>query len=241
MKNKEYKSQCCNALIKVGGLPDFLGDKYPCTIYHTCTKCGKPCNIKGVKKVNKKLEKSIKRGIKDIEEGEITKIDNVDKMFEEFEEERREHPVYYFFHAIYWRTYHFADSIPLRIRTFIQRGKRGWANSDTWGFDYYLSKVISEGVYNLKEHIHGMPNNLTEGQWIDILNKIIYTFELAHRMTKDELYLIENKKQRKKWQKTLDEINKKHKSRDRCMTSKEIREYEEGWKLFKEYFFNLWD
>ena len=60
-------------------------------------------------------------------------------------------------------------------------------------------------------------------------------------MTKDELYLIKDKKQRVKWQKSLDEINKKHGNRDRCMTDKEIREYEEGWKLFKEYFYNLWD
>ena len=50
-KPKEiYKSQCCNAPVKTGGLPDFEGDKNPCTLYYVCTKCNKPCNIKGEKK-----------------------------------------------------------------------------------------------------------------------------------------------------------------------------------------------
>lgn len=171
----------------------------------------------------------------------MSKLKSVDKMFKEIAKERKAHPVYYFFHDIYWRVYRYLDSLPLNIKTFIQRGKRGWANSDTWGFDYYLTKVISEGVHNLKEHIHGMPNNLTEGQWIDILNKIVYTFELAHRRSKSELYLIKDKKQRKKHQKIFDEVNKKHKTHNRCMANREIREYEEGWRLFKEYFFDLWD
>ena len=211
--DKNYKSKCCNALVKVEGLPDFHGDKYPCTAHYVCTKCGEPCDIKQEK---------------------IVQLDSVDKLFKELEEDRKAHLIYYFFHDIYWRIYHFIDDIPLRVKTFIQRGKRGWANSDTWGFDYYLAKVISEGIHNLKEHIHGMPNGLTEGQWIDILNKITYTFESAKRMTENELYLIKNRKQRKEWQESLDEINKKHGNRDRCMTNKEIREYGEGWRLFKE-------
>ena len=173
---------------------------------------------------------------------EAKKIDSVDKMFADINRKRKAHPVYYFFQGLYYRIYRFIERIPLNVKTFVQRGKRGWANSDTWGFDYYLAKVIYEGVRHLKENINGMPNNLTEGQWIDILNKITDAFGFAHRMTKNELYLIKNKRKRKEWQKDLDEINKKYKSlNSRCMTNKEIKAYEEGWKLFKEYFFDLWD
>ena len=170
------------------------------------------------------------------------------KSIDKWENERKvwikKHPVYYRIERIYYAIVRFFESIietPRRIKWFIQRGKRGWANSDTWGFSYYLTKVISEGVHHLKENIHGMPCDLTEGQWIDILNKITYTFESAERMSDSELYLIKDKKQREKWQKFLVGHNKKFKSHNRCMTNKEIREYEEGWKLFKEYFFNLWD
>ena len=143
------------------------------------------------------------------------KFKNIDKMFRELERKRKKHPVYYFFHDLFWRVYHYIDDLPLRIRTFIQRGNRGWANSDVWGLDYYLSKVISGGVYHLKKNSNTMPNGLTEGQWIDILNEIKYTFEMAQRITETELYLIKDGRKRKKWQKVLDEINKKNKTNDR--------------------------
>lgn len=46
VKNKKYKSQCCNAPVKMEGLPDFEGDKYPCTVHYVCTECGRPCDIR---------------------------------------------------------------------------------------------------------------------------------------------------------------------------------------------------
>jgi len=244
MKNKKYKSKCCNASVKTEGLPDFHGDKYPCTVHYVCTKCKEACNIKEVKgwdklldrpakiilklkklfkeakpikvinidkmslvEINKeinearksgkpepvwkgnkmnKVEKSIKRGIKDIEEGRLIPAETVFKEWEEERKWEKKHPILTKFKRIWWWLRYGIrnkiEEIPLRVRTFIQRGKRGWANSDTWGFDYYLTKVISEGVHHLKENIHGMPCDLTEGQWVDILNKITNTFELAERI-----------------------------------------------------------
>lgn len=187
------------------------------------------------------MGKSIKKGIKDVKESKVIKVNNIDNIFKKLEEKKKKHPVYYFFHDIYWRVYHFIDDIPLRIGTFVQRGKRGWAMSDTWEFSYYLSKVISEGIYHLKENSYGCPVGLTEGKWIDILNSIKYTFDLAKRITDGDLHLIKDKKQRKKWQKNLNELNKKYKCYDRCMTEEEIKDYEKGWKLFKAHFFSLWD
>ena len=183
----------------------------------------------------------LKKGLKEAKKGRVTKINSIDKLFKEDKKKRKKHPVYYFLSDLYYRVCRFVERIPLNVRTFIQRGKNGWGVEDTWGFDYYLTKVISEGVHNLKEHIHGWPGDLTEGQWIDILNKITYTFELAKRMSEDNLYIIKDKKVRDKWEKFLVGHRKKFKCRDRCMTNKEIREYEEGWRLFKEYFYNLWD
>lgn len=189
--------------------------------------------------------RNLKKGLKDIKKGRVTPMEKVFKKWKNEKKWEKKHPILTKFKRIWWwLRYGIKNKIentPLRIKTFIQRGKRGWANSDTWGFDYYLAKVISEGVHHLKENTHSMPNNLTEGQWIDILNKITYTFELAYRISSDELYLIKNKKQRDKWEKILEISNKEFGNNDRCMTNKEIREYEEGWKLFRHYFYNLWD
>lgn len=37
------------------------------------------------------------------------------------------------------------------IKWFIQRGKRGWSDSDVWSFDDYLSRVICQGIRKLRK------------------------------------------------------------------------------------------
>jgi len=130
---------------------------------------------------------------------------------------------------------------PFYIRRFIQRGKRGYANCDTWNFCYYLSDVIGKGTRHLKRQLNGHPDSLTEGQWVDTLNSIANTFDIARNIINGDLYLIEDEDDRKKWAKNLKKINKKYKDNARCMTDTEIREFNRGWRLFKEYFFSLWD
>jgi hypothetical protein len=184
-------------------------------------------------KLNKKEEKMTKS------------YKTVEGMFEAIESRRKKyrkkHPVLDRLQTLWYRTKDIPRDIVRKIIRGIQRGYNGWANEDTWGLCNYLSTVIHQSVHHLKENIHGMPLDLTEGQWIDILNEITYAFELTKRISNDDLYLIRDPKKREKWQKTLDELNKKYKENCRCMTPKEIRAYEKGWKLFKKYFFNLWD
>ena len=64
-----------------------------------------------------------------------------------------------------------------KIKSFIQRGRRGWAEEDTWDFDYYLSNIIAEGTKYLLVHQHGHPKDLTEKKWREILKEIIWTFQ----------------------------------------------------------------
>jgi len=229
MNDKKYKSQCCNAPVKVEGLPDFEGDKCPCTVYYVCTKCGKPTDTKEIKKVNRKLKKELK-------EGKITRVDSVDKMFEELEEERKAHPIYYFFHDIYWRVYHYIDNIPLRVKSFFQRGFRGYANSDTWDFAWYLSEVISKGIKHLKKNGH---HNIKD------INKIIKTFETAKKIAEGDVIYIPSKDFKwadyKRWKRTLKGIRKKYKVKDRILTKRESIKLERGFQLFIENFFRLWD
>ena len=61
------------------------------------------------------------------------------------------------------------------IRTFIHRGRHGWAPRDTWSFDLYLARVMSEGIAWLAEHDHGYPAHDpwdTPEKWQDYLRDL---------------------------------------------------------------------
>lgn len=56
---------------------------------------------------------------------------------------------------------------------FWQRGKRGWSDRDTWGFDHYLATVIRDGVQHLNDIKHGWPGEpMTFEEWGQILTEI---------------------------------------------------------------------
>lgn len=102
------------------------------------------------------------------------------------------------------------------IKRGIQRGYRGWADEDIWGFDYYLSNIILGGLKRLKETKQGYPCDLTKKEWSKILNKMIYTFKL------NKSFFDGNK--------FFDKLSKKEQKR-----------YNEGFKLFQIHFNSLWD
>ncbi len=181
-----------------------------------------------------------KKRIKKEKDIGVTSFKDMNKEMRE-KEKHLYYRVYLFFYRNFWRLVRLPRNTRRAIVRFVQRGIRGWANEDTWGLNYYLADVISKSVYHLKKHNYGYPNELTEGKWIDILNEIRDTFDTAKRIADGTLYLIEDSKKRKEWQIVLDKINIKYKNNDRCMTDNQIKEYKNGWKLFKKYFFNLWD
>ena len=162
-------------------------------------------------------------------------------MFRELDKESKKHPVRSWLRPKFWQMVRFPREARLAIRTFIQRGKRGYGSSDVWGLGYYLSDVISKSVTYLKDNNMGHPCGLTEGKWIDILNEIRDTFDTAKLLYNGKLYLIEEKKKRTEWEISLKDLNKRHKTYDRCMSDNEIKAYKEGWRKFQFYFLNLWD
>jgi len=76
---------------------------------------------------------------------------------------------YYGFY-IWWN---WLELRPLKIKSFFQRGYRGWADEDTWDFDYYLAKVIINGLKHLKKYSNGIEPTP------EILDKIIEGFDCA--------------------------------------------------------------
>jgi hypothetical protein len=105
----------------------------------------------------------------------------------------------------------YLDMLPRRIYWFCQRGYRGYADCDTWDFDNYLAKVISQGLKQIKKYHRGLEPTKKE------LGIMIKGFEAnlkimnSHLSTKSKKYLILKIK------------------------------FHRGMKLFEKYFNYLWD
>lgn len=48
------------------------------------------------------------------------------------------------------------------VREFIQRGRRGWADSDTWSLDTYLNRVTGEAMKHMVATNLGWPGEHSE-------------------------------------------------------------------------------
>uniref|UniRef100_A0A6M3L9K3 Uncharacterized protein n=1 Tax=viral metagenome TaxID=1070528 RepID=A0A6M3L9K3_9ZZZZ len=134
-----------------------------------------------------------------------------------------------------------------RIKWFFQRGKRGWADCDWWGMDYYLVSIILPMLKELKTNQHGHPCEVTEEEWNNILSEIIEGFEAADRVLKDE-YL--DKIQPGWFEESLKVVSLtdrpsviKRKSMIECgkLIRQDVRLFKAKMKLFTKYFLSLWD
>ena len=176
-------------------------------------------------------------------------MEDITTHLKKLEEEIRNHPVRTFFRRWRVKLINLLPDIKLNIKTFIQRGKRGYGDSDLWDFFDYLSDVISNGIKDLKEIQSILPTietlNLKETSWKDnepeevaqkrwdsILNKIIKTFKIAKKISREGFLYHERKDIRERMRKV---------SKARVISKKEWKEYQEGWKLLQKHFFSLWD
>lgn len=55
-------------------------------------------------------------------------------------------------------------SAKMNSKRFWQRGRRGWADSDTWGFDNYLLTIIPDGIAVIRKTKHGYPTCMIENE-----------------------------------------------------------------------------
>jgi len=124
---------------------------------------------------------------------------------------------YYGFY-VWWN---FLTDLKWKIPNLIHRAYYGWGKADTWDFDYYLAKIISEGITYLKKDKSGIPCDLAEKY--DDKTAIIKRDERLDKMIRAfKLHLI--------WV-----------DRDRVLTEEEEKEYQEGLELFIKYMGDLWD
>lgn len=94
-----------------------------------------------------------------------------------------------------------------------QRIKRGFDDSETWSLFNTITDFILPRLKYFRDITPGIPASINgEDEWIDILNKMIFSFEYVKNY--DHVDIEEN--------------------------NKNEASYEEGMKLFIEYFFALW-
>lgn len=197
---------------------------------------------------------------------------SVEEMWESFEQEKKEHPIRTFFENIGYclsRYWNYPGDLCTEIKWFVQRGTRGYSDSDVWCVGEFVSKVLPPMLKQLKETKHGIPSNmfnkedsfdkhgnaiedvdmLAEKRWDEILNNIIWTFETSNKIIHRDWIYIEDERKRTKQSKFfegLNESNKKSKLFKDCgdyyiMSKKENERYKKGWKLFEKHFYSLWD
>lgn len=58
------------------------------------------------------------------------------------------------FYYGFYSWYYWLKDRPRKLYWFLQRGWKGYADCDTWGFDTYLAKVIIGGLKQLKKYSH---------------------------------------------------------------------------------------
>ena len=91
---------------------------------------------------------------------------------------------------------------------------------DTWSMDHTLAHIVLPMLVQLKATQHGHPADLTEQEWDEILDKMIWAFE---------------QKCRDDW---MDDY-------DYSWDSEEAKVHQErmtnGFNLFGKYYENLWD
>ncbi len=98
------------------------------------------------------------------------------------------------------------------IKWFFQRLFRGWSDNESWDLYYWICKRYLPVLKRLRFYHSGYPTHLTPKKWNEILDKIIYSFEM---IGEDDFTKTCNPKTQKKIQ--------------------------EGCELFGKYFQNLWD
>lgn len=210
---------------------------------------------------------AVEKEMKDTWKGKMT-MKKSNKLSKEW---IKKHPILNFFQGFKYEThwkYRMPGEFIDNVKHFIERGKKGYSVRDVWGFDYYLSDVIVKGLTDLKGMVHGVPSNMIGSQamcitdsdedkkalqsWKSELDKIIWTFEITKNIQNRNWIPVFDEKDRVELKKYERRLNTKTKDEDKLfegmedikyhlMTKAEMKKYNNGWELFKKYYFDLWD
>lgn len=109
-----------------------------------------------------------------------------------------------------------------RIRWFVQRGKRGYADCDWWNMDSYLVSIILPMLKRMKADEIGYPGHgkaSTPEKWGTLLDEMIEGFTIAQKIA-DADYPPEQFIE---------------------LLAQDKKVFEKKMKVFIKWFFHLWD
>ncbi len=85
---------------------------------------------------------------------EPDKLISLEQMAEDLRNRKWYHDAWWWVRYGVWQ---WLEERPRAIRWFFQRGRRGWADLDSWNFHAYVAGVIAGAVDHLGEIAHGYP------------------------------------------------------------------------------------
>lgn len=90
--------------------------------------------------------------------------------------------IHNFGYSKYWYLTHpwlFIRDLKSTAHHFVQRGSRGYADSDIWSFDDYIQRVLTGGLKELSKNPLGYPDidGMTHKKWKETLKKMQSGFQ----------------------------------------------------------------
>jgi hypothetical protein len=129
------------------------------------------------------------------------------------------------------------------VKKLRQRLRYGFALEESWEFKSWCGEACSKRLKHLRDNLNGNPQGLTQNQWIEILDKIIWSFEnhdvhIPYEYSEDYDHRY----------KVRDSGNVRHLESlnttgtiDRSKSEEHHKRIVEGLELFAKYFRSLWD
>lgn len=141
-----------------------------------------------------------------------------------------------------WNVVNRIKDFPSKIKWFVQRGHRGWADSDAWSACYYLARLNIQMIERLKTNLHGFPCDL-EFEPMLVAPEDAQEFLARLRDLDDQLGL-ENADGMQRWEALLDlfiEGWAAYVRYDETWNAADREQFEAMMPLYTLYFGGLWD
>lgn len=142
------------------------------------------------------------------------------------------------FNKLKWKFY----DIRLFIKSKYQLLRYGFEFRDCYSLDYSLAKWMVPRLKHLKKNLNGHPMELTLEQWEEILDKIIFSFEYV---LNEDKYIDECFPKDFNYDFDSDKdgylIWKDNRKPNFSILDKYEEQYDNGIKLFSQYFRSMWD
>ena len=144
---------------------------------------------------------------------------------------------------VYYPCYRGLGSIKYFFKKVKERLVTGFPHEQSWEFRSWHAKIVVPRLKHLRDNHFGHPGNTTDDGWVDVLNKMIWSFENIEndpgptrpenydpsqiKRTYDNGFTSYESLDKRKWDFTASLAHN-----DRV---------QEGLLLFAEYYQNLWD